>query len=598
MQGNTNTSEKQISDAIAGRMVQPGGMEKNMKRKRILAAILSGVIFVSGLTGNCAQASVQSTGRISQTKNTTEKKVKWPTGPSKNSLSSDSAIVMELSTGQVLYKKNINKKHYPASITKIMTAMLTAENCANSEVVTFSESAVYGIESGSSTIYTEVGEKLTVEQCLYAIMLESANEVCLGVAEHISGSIDKFVDKMNERVKELGLTGTHFNNPNGLPDPKHYTTAYDMAVIAREAMKNATFRKITATKSYQMPKTNTHKEVRYWNNHHQMINGYKYPKYEYKYCIGGKTGYTNVARNTLVTFAEKDGMELLCVIMYADGPTQGEPNEYTDTTSLLNFGFEKYQKYTVDEKKSDINKDLFNNYDSYFDSEASPIHLASESSVVLPKGVELSEAKQKVSYDEDVELQMGDNIIGHVTYTYGGRTVGSTDIIYTRTEDSAKMHLDAASRAVVGEEIQQIEDSEKKDKQKANIWRRVKNAVIGFFKNRVVQIGFIVIAAAVVIFLLVCLFRRVGLPKLGKRRKRITGGYRSKRGRRQYARKMRSQRSGERKSRSKTRRNMSKHYETRTSAAGASKERKSKGVRYHKNHKKTRESFGKNFFDF
>lgn len=567
-----------------------------MKRKRILAVILTGVLLVSGLTGNCASAAI-SGNRISQAKKT-QKEAEWPTGPNKSSLSSDSAIVMELSTGEILYKKNIHKKHYPASITKILTAMLTAENCANSEVVTFSESAVYGIESGSSTIYTDVGEKLTIEQCLYAIMLESANEVCLGVAEHISGSIDAFVDKMNERVKELGLEDTHFNNPNGLPDPKHYTTAYDMAVIAREAMKNSTFRKVTATRSYQMPKTNTHKVTRYWNNHHQMINGYKYPKYEYKYCIGGKTGYTNVARNTLVTFAEKDGMELVCVIMYADGPTQGEPNEYTDTISLLNFGFEKYQKYTVDEKKSDINKDLFNNYDSYFDSEASPIHLASESSVVLPKGVKLSEAKQKVSYDKDVTLQMGDNVIGHVTYTYGGRTVGSTDIIYTKTEDTVNTHLDAASRAIVDDEIQEIKDSEKKDKEKANIWRKVKNIVVGFFKIRAVQIILLVIVAAVVIFLLVCLLRRVELPKPGRRRKRISGGYHSKQGRRRHARQMRSQRSSERKARRKTRRNMSKHYEKKTSGNGTSKERRSKGVRYHRNHKKTKESFGKNFFDF
>ena len=171
-------------------------------------------------------------------------------------------VLLDLKDKSVLYARGAYDKVYPASITKIMTTMLTAENCSLDETVTFSKTAVYGIESGSSTIYTDVGEKLTVEQCLYAIILESANEVCLGVAEQVSGTIGKFVDKMNERVRELGLKDTHFNNPNGLPDPKHYTTAYDMAVIAREAMKNPTFRKACSTKSYVMPKTNTHKQKR------------------------------------------------------------------------------------------------------------------------------------------------------------------------------------------------------------------------------------------------------------------------------------------------------------------------------------------------
>ena len=402
---------------------------------------------------------------------------------------------------------------------------------------------------------------MTIEQCLYAIMLQSANEVCLGVGEHISGSISKFVDLMNKRVKALGLKDTHFNNPNGLPDPKHYTSAYDMAVIAREAMKNTTFRKVTATRRYIMPKTNKHKEERPWDNHHQMINGYEHPKYEYKYCIGGKTGYTHAAGNTLVTYAEKNGMELVCVIMKAKGPKQGEPNEYTDTTSLLNFGFEKYQKYAV-----------------------------------LPKGVKLSQAKQKVFYHDNVSLQAGDNVIGHVTYTYGGKTVGSTDILYTKAENDMDSHLDSASRAIVDNEIQQLKDSEQKDRKKANIWRKVKSTAVGFFKIKAVQIVFLALAAAIVIFLLVCLLRRVELPKFTRRRRRRSrGGYRSRQGRRQYARRTRGG-YGDVSQKRKTRRNVSRHYEKK--APNVKKSRKNRGVRYHKNHKKTRESFGKNFFDF
>ena len=568
-----------------------------MKKNRILAIFMAGVILLTGFAGCGVKASATGAGRIAQTKATQNTKVNWPKGPDKKKLSCDAAIVMELSTGLVLYQKNAHKQHYPASITKILTAMLTAENCANNEVVTFSETAAYGIEAGSSTIFTEPGEKLTIEECLYAIMLQSANEVCLGVGEHISGSIEGFVDLMNQRVKELGLKNTHFNNPNGLPDPKHYTTAYDMAVISREAMKNATFRKVTATRRYYAQKTNKHKMERIWDNHHQMINGYDWPKYEYKYCIGGKTGYTMAARNTLVTYAEKDGMELVCVVMRANGPRQGEPNEYTDTISLLNFGFEKYQKYAVNGAGSDINEELFNNYDSYFDLENSPIHLSSESSVVLPKGVDISVAKQKVTYEENVTLTDGDNVIGHVTYTYGGKTVGSTDILYTKSEEDTTSHLDAASREIVDEEIQALEDSKQKDKKKANVWRKVKNAVIGFFKIRVVQIILLALVAVALIFFLIRLLRHVELPKFGRhrRRRRSMSGYRSKQGRKN-ARRMERERRKNSSGYKTMKRNVSRHYEKK--APKGEKKRRSRGIRYHKNHRRTKESFGKNFFDF
>ncbi|MCD7826644.1 MAG: D-alanyl-D-alanine carboxypeptidase [Clostridiaceae bacterium] len=567
---------------------------KDQRKKRLhvmLFAILCSALL---LTDTVSAAGLSDGGTlISESQKKSSKKVSWPSGPKESTLSCESAVVMELSTGLVLYELNSHKKQYPASITKILTAMLTAENCSMSETVTFSESAVYGIESGSSTIYTDVGEKMTVEQCLYAIMLESANEVCLGVAEHISGSTKKFVQKMNERVAELGLTDTHFNNPNGLPDTKHYTSAYDMAVISREAFKNSTFRKITGTKSYLMEPTNTHKMERTWNNHHQMINGYQHPEYEYKYCIGGKTGYTQAAGNTLVTYAEKDGMQLVCVVMKSSNPDYGEPNEYTDTTSLLNFGFENYEKYTLDGEESTVTGELFNTYGSYFNTEESPVHLDTESSVVLPKGVELSSAKQKIKYNEDVTLAEGDNVIGTVTYTYGGKTVGSTDIIYTKKDSDSRIELDSASRQIVDQEIESIKATEESDAQKANLWRKIKNGITGFFQFRIVRIILLLLAAVFVIFLLTLLIRRVHLPHISLKR-RPSGGYRSKRGRRNYQRNLRNA-SRERKAGRKKTRRRNRNYEQKT-ADGQKKNKR--GVRYHKRHKNTKESFGKNFFDF
>ena len=198
-----------------------------MKRKRIFAALMAGIIMVGSIGSSTAQAAA-----------------KWPKGPDKGSLSSASAIVMELSTGTVLYSKNIHKKHYPASITKIMTSLLTLENSSPSDVVTFTEAEAHGIETGSSSMYCVPGEKFTIEQVLYGIMLQSANEMCLVAADHVAGRGDKLVEMMNQRAAQLGLKDTHLMNPNGLHNDDHYTSAYDMACIAREAWKNPSFQKI------------------------------------------------------------------------------------------------------------------------------------------------------------------------------------------------------------------------------------------------------------------------------------------------------------------------------------------------------------------
>lgn len=558
-----------------------------MKRKRYLGIVLAIVVLFGGIS--VPETKVSAAGN-------------WPSGPSKSKLACESAVVMELSTGTILYDLNMHEKHYPASITKILTAMLTAENCSMNEVVTFSESAVYGIESGSSTIYSAVGEKLTVEQCLYAIMLESANEVCLGVGEHIAGTSKNFVKMMNQRVKELGLTDTHFNNPNGLPDPKHYTSAHDMAVISRTAMQNDSFRKICNTRSYTCAKTNKHKMTRTWLNHHEMISGRHHPEYIYKYCTGGKTGFTQVAGNTLVTFAEKDGMELVCVVMKSTSPDSGRPNEYTDTTKLLNFGFEKYKKYVINEESSQMDELLFNNYGSYFDSENAPIHLSGEASVVLPKGVDLEEAKQEITY-QDVKLQTGDNTIGQVTYRYKDRVVGSTDIIYTKTagDNSGVASLDEASKKIVDSEINELEKTRKQDERNANLLKRIKAFFVMIFTNPIVLMILGVVVIGGLVYLLIHLVREHGLPRIsfrGFRRRRVSGGYRSKRAKRNHRRRQKREshrglsfeKSGGR------RRSRNRHYENRSAAP--TKEKKSKGVRFHKKHKNTRESFGKNFFDF
>lgn len=432
-------------------------------------------------------------------------KATWPKGPKASKLACESAIVMELSSGLVLYEYNSDVKHYPASITKLLTALLCLENSSLSEVVTFSEDAVYGIEADSSNQGIDIGEQLTMEQCLYCILLESANEACLGVAEHISGTTKNFIKLMNERVASLGLSNTHFSNPNGLHNDNHYTTAYDMAVIAREAMKNSTFRKITASKTNQIPKTNKSREIRYLRNHHQMVNGYDHPEYEYNYCIGGKTGYTQKAQATLVTFAEKDGMELVCVVMKSvTAEMNPSMNEYTDTLQLLNFGFENYQKYEIvsDNQIAEGDNPLFTTYSPFFNPDATNLHLTGGASVVLPAGTSLEEATQEITYNDNITLAPGDNVIGTASYTYDGKIVGSTDIIYTLSEESDTPFLDSAGSVdeLVKELNQEKAQRAKKEKEKFSLSK--------IFTKKVLIVLGCILGTALVVGLGILLYRR------------------------------------------------------------------------------------------
>jgi D-alanyl-D-alanine carboxypeptidase len=551
-----------------------------MKIKRVLAAVMTGVLLAGSICGSVGAASS-----------------KWPTGPKKKSLSCKSAVVMELSTGTVLYSKNMNEQHYPASITKIMTALLTLENSSLSDTVTFTEEEANGIETGSSSMYCVAGEKFTIEQVLYGIMLQSANEMCLVAADHVSGSVDSFVDLMNQRVQELGLKNTHFMNPNGLHNDEHYTSAYDMACIAREAWKNPTFQKICGTKTYQVKATNKRKASEILGgqllNHHQMINGYETSqRYEKDYVLGGKTGYTSNAGSTLVTFAEKDGMQLVAVVMKAGSPKQGEPNEYTDTTKILDFAFGNYKKYAINEENSTVNENLFNTFDSYFNQDESPLRLSDESAVVLPKGVDLSEAKQQISYDSSVEIVEGENKIGTVSYTYDGKTVGQTDIIYDSSDTSS--HLDEASREMVDTEIQQINKNNKKHAvilQKLSGIKYSLYNMVSFFQEHVILIIVVLLAVAWVLLL-------VAKYRMSSRMHRRS---------RRFGRRKRSSgvslgsSKGISFGRRKSRKSRGKDYTSSRPMSAARSKSSSRGMsarKMKKNRKKTKESFGKSFYDF
>lgn len=347
----------------------------------------------------------------------------WPEGPS---IQTPSAIVIEINSGAVLYEKNSTDKSYPASITKIMTTMLALEYTDMDELVEFSDDAIRYNQGDTSHIARDYGEIMTMEQCLYAVMLESANECAYAVAEHVGkklgGDYQTFIDLMNKRAKDLGCTNTHFNNANGLPDSNHWTSAKDMALISAAAYKSEAFRDIISTRSYRIAPTNKHSEITPLNNHHAMISNYKTTKYLYKYCTGGKTGYTDAAGATLVTFAENNGLALVCVVMKTDRESQ-----YTETTRLLEYCFNNFQSVsigksgaTMEEEKKE--KGIFGSYQPF-------VTLAENARVVLPVTADSKDVKMSVASKE-----LPEGVVAQLLYTYGGHTAGCVDVVFSKAK--------------------------------------------------------------------------------------------------------------------------------------------------------------------
>lgn len=246
-------------------------------------------------------------------------------------IASEGAVLMEASTGTVLFSQNGDKQFYPASITKLMTALLVAERGNLDSNVTFSAGATTNLESGAVSINMTAGDVMTVRQCLYALLLKSANEVGNALAEDVAGSNQAFAQMMNDKATALGCTNTHFTNPHGLNDTNHYTTPHDMALIARAAFNNDIVKTIASTRSYTLPATIKNPSGLTVTMSHKMLNPQD-ARY-YQGVIGGKTGYTSKAGNTLVTVAERDGVRLIAVVM------KSKSTHYTDTKALFDYGY-------------------------------------------------------------------------------------------------------------------------------------------------------------------------------------------------------------------------------------------------------------------
>lgn len=341
----------------------------------------------------------------------------WPKGPDTGA---ESAILLEADTGTILYAKNIDEPLYPASITKMMTALLVVENCTMEEVVTFSREAIDNTEWGSSRIGIMRDEELTVEQCLYGLLLGSANEVAYGLAEHVGGDLDTFVQMMNDKAQELGCTNTHFANASGLPDKDHYVSARDMCEIAQAFFENDTLCMISGTTSYKIPATNKTNEERPMENHHKLVTG---KKYEYEGIIGGKTGFTSEARQTLVTCAQKDGMKLICIVMKDESPYQ-----FLDTMELFDYGFTCFQKLKISDYETRYNLSGGNFFHTNVDimgSSKSILTLDDYGYVVIPKTLDFNNVAVSVEYGHG-----GSNVVAILNYYVGDNKVGTTTINY------------------------------------------------------------------------------------------------------------------------------------------------------------------------
>lgn len=363
---------------------------------------------VTDLINNVKKMPVQSNARNG-----------WPAGPE---TAGTAAIVMEAGTGAVLYAKNIDKREYPASITKVLTALLALENGQLTDPVTVTHECVSFLQPGDSSVGLKEGNKITLDQAMHAMLLASGNEAAYSVGANVAANAGHdyqwFIQQMNARAQALGATNSNFVNTNGLHDDRHYTTAHDMAVIGRELFKHQEFLDITQTLSYKIPASATSEEHVFQQKDKILL---KNTKYHYEPAVAGKTGFTSKAKNTLVTLAQKDGVQLVCVVLHTYGS-----NIYTDTINLLNYAFDNFQKVAVDSfETSKQVKDILNETGSGY--------------VMLPKGIKPDNLERAITKDPESAGLID------INYSYGGLPVGYARAVADTTAKAAADKAQAAS---------------------------------------------------------------------------------------------------------------------------------------------------------
>lgn len=341
---------------------------------------------------------------------------------------SSSCLLMDAKTGEILYAKNAYKKMYPASTTKLMTAILTLENCKLTDIATVSHYSIYSIPVGYSHANLREGEELTIEQLLNVLLIPSANDSAIVLAEHIAGSEEAFCEMMNKKAKELGCLNTNFVNPNGIHDSKHYSTAYDLALIGQYAMKFSDIMRIAMVRQYTLPTTNKYKKTdRIFNATNALINDESLNEYYYPYATGLKTGYTDSSGSCIVATAKKDDIELIAVILKADSIS----DRYDDCRKLFDYGFENYSYKTLNSANEIIKTIEISNATK--ETKNLDIGVKDDINVLLKSDFDVDDIEPEIKINSDLEAPISENsVIGKITYTINDKEY-SSDLIATST---------------------------------------------------------------------------------------------------------------------------------------------------------------------
>ncbi len=399
-------------------------MLKQLKRKGILA--LACVISIFSMSV-CAFA-----------------KPDWPLD---TGCQSEAGIVMDLDSGAVLFAQNIHVQEYPASITKLLTALVVVENASMDEQVTFSHDAVYNVESGSGNkLQLEEGDVLSVKDCLYVMLLQSSNQAANALAEHVGGSREAFADMMNEKAASLGCRESHFVTPSGLNDPEQLTSAYDMAQIGAAVFGNPTLLEICSTTSATLPPTINNPNGRTYSMEHKLVvTGDSSDENYYPSAVAGKTGYTSLAGQTLVTYAEQDGRRQVAVTLKSTQRTH-----YSDTKTILDFGFARFKNVSVAENETDyvtgeepvtIGDETYSPSDLYLDEKAV---------VTLPNDAKFSDADKYLQ--TEIPASHPEGAVARIIYTYNDRQIGVAWVYSTKAASAPVSAEDGTDNETAGSE--------------------------------------------------------------------------------------------------------------------------------------------------
>lgn len=334
---------------------------------------------------------------------------------------SSSCLLMDAKTGKIIYAKNAYEKLYPASTTKLMTAILTLENCKLTDTAIVSHNAIYSIPVGYSHASLKEDEELTIEQLLNVLLIPSANDAAIVLAEHISGSVEEFSKLMNEKAKSLGCLNTNFVNPNGIQNKNHYSTAYDLALIGKYALKFPDIKRIAMVKQYTLPTTNKYdKTDRIFNATNGLINDDVLNKNYYEYATGLKTGYTDASGYCIVSTAKKDDKELIAVILNSDSISK----RYSDCKTLFNYGFDNYEYITIQDEKAVVKQVEIENGSK--SSKNLNVVVKDKIEVFTKNDTDLSKLEPTIEINENLKAPLAENtVIGKITYNIDSEEITS-----------------------------------------------------------------------------------------------------------------------------------------------------------------------------